>query len=372
MAEVDDKSGERPTRSAAEGGAKVDDKIVTSFCDVVTSRDEVNIKPPRSFGTKVMGEAMAPASESNSSGGAESGVGAKPTVRLAALLLLAVVGCRDDGHAKGPLAAPAVAQPSVADPATGVTTELDGIAPEFGDAVIAELAGDEAGARAAFQKVLDAPDAPAPIAARAALHLAQLDGRAGKSRHALDLSARAAALAPNDATITEGVAQVQADVVAASGGGDLRGPKAGTALPGVDPKLAEAFARAERSLVRVHAMRPRQRLEVWAKEDATEELVAMYRAIRDKAAEGSGAGALAQIAADYRIGSLYHDLALGLLFGGAAELRVRALAYLKLAATAYRASLAGPQLADAELWRLAAETDLRNARDVLAAAGAAD
>ena len=105
----------------------------------------------------------------------------------------------------------------------------------------------------------------------------------------------------------------------------------------------------------------------------------MYRAIRDKAAEragsasaGTSTAALAQIAAEYRIGSLYHDLALGLLFGGAAELRGRALAYLKLAATAYRASLAGPTLPDAELWRLAAETDLRNARDVLAAAGATD
>jgi hypothetical protein len=354
-----------------------DDKIVTSFCDVVTSRDEVNINSRRGFGTKGMGEVMAPVSGLNSSGGADSGAGAKPSFLL--VLALAIAACHDNGHAARSAATTAgSAQPSVADPATGVTTELDGIAPEFGDAVIAELAGDEAGARTAFQKVLDAPDAPAPIAARAALHLAQLDGRAGKSRHALDLSARAAALAPNDAAITEGVAQVQADVVAASGGGDLRGPKAGTALPGVDPKLADAFARAERSLVRVHAIRPHQRLEIWAKEDATEELVAMYRAIRDKAAErtGSGAGtstaALAQIAADYRIGSLYHDLALGLLFGGAAELRGRALAYLKLAATAYRASLAGPTLPDAELWRLAAETDLRNARDVLAAAGATD
>jgi len=345
---------------------------VTSFCDVVTSCDELKILARRGFGTKGMGEVMAPASRSNSSGGADRGAGAKPSFRLAALVLCALAACHDDGHAaRSAGTAPGATQPSVADPATGVTTELDGIAPEFGDAVIAELAGDEAGARTAFQKVLDAPDAPAPLAARAALHLAQLDGRAGRSRHALDLSARAAALAPNDAAITEGVAQVQADVVAASGGGDLRGPKAGTALPGVDPKLADAFARAERSLVRVHAIRPHQRLEIWAKEDATEELVASYRAIRDKAAE-HGSAALAQIASDYRIGSLYHDLALGLLFGGAAELRGRALAYLKLAASAYGASLAGPQLPDAELWRLAAETDLRNARDVLAAAGATD
>ena len=254
---------------------------------------------------------------------------------------------------------------SVAGPGEGITTELDGIAPEFGDAVIAELIGDEPGARRAFEHILASPDAPTPIVARSALHLAQLEERAGKSRPALDLVARAAALAPGDPEITEGVAQVQANVVAASGAGDLRGPKAGTALSGVEPAVAEAFATAERALARVHAIRPQQRLEVWAKEDATEDVVAKYRAI----AEHGGA---AQIAADFRIGSLYHDLALGLLFEGVAELRGRALAYLKSAAASYRASLASPALSDAELWRLAAETQLRNARDVLAAAGAGD
>ncbi|CAN5635885.1 hypothetical protein BH11MYX1_BH11MYX1_22550 [soil metagenome] len=314
-----------------------------------------------------MGEAMAPVSELNEPppGGKCSGIGAKPT-RWILLLCLGWTSCSDDGARAVATTAPAIAAPSVADPAAGMTTELDGIAPRFGDAVIAELAGDDASAAASFQKVLDAPDAPAPIAARAALHLAQLDARAGKSRPALELSARAAALAPNDAAITEGVAQVQADVVAASGGGDLRGPKTGTALAGLDGKLADTFAAAERALVRVHALRPHQRLEVWAKEDSTEEIAAMYRAIRER---GPG---LARIAADYRIGSLYHDLALGLLTGGVAELRSRALAYLQTATASYRASLAGPQLPEAELWRLAAETDLRNARDVLVAAGVAD
>jgi hypothetical protein len=242
-----------------------------------------------------------------------------------------------------------------------MTTDLDGIAPVFGDAIVAELAGDDAAAHAAFERVLAAPDAPAPIVARSALHLAQLEARANKSRHALDLVARAAALAPGDPAITEGVAQVQADIVAASGAGDLRGPKAGTVLPGVEPVVADAFAVAERALARVHAIRPQQRLEVWAKEDATADLVARYRTIAEH-------GGLAQIAANYRIGSLYHDLALNLLFERVGELRGRALAYLQSAATAYRASLSGPTLPDAELWRLAAETDLRNATDVLSAA----
>jgi hypothetical protein len=117
--------------------------------------------------------------------------------------------------------------------------------------------------------------------------------------------------------------------------------------------------------VRVHAIHPHERLEVWAKEDATEDLVARYRAIAD-------IGGLAHVAAEYRIGSLYHDLALGLLFERQGELRGPAIAYLKSAAAAYKASVAGPSFADAELWRLAAETDLRTAQDVLAAASAGD
>ena len=156
---------------------------------------------------------------------------------------------------------------------------------------------------------------------------------------------------------------MQADVVAASSTGDLRGPKPGTLLPAIDAKVAVAFAGAERALVRVHAIRPHERLEVWAKEDATEDVVGTYRAIAEH-------GGLAQIAAEYRIGSLYQDLALGLLFERLGELRAPAIAYLEKAAAAYKASLTTPPSPDAELWRLAAETDLRTVLDVLAAAGA--
>jgi len=337
------------------------DEIVTTFCEAMTSRCDVVISHTRSFVTNAVGEAMAPASERKSpSGGNISGAGAALTIALA------LVACTSTDR---PSVAPAEqpARPAVADLATGITTELDGAAPQLGDAIIAELSGDDAAARAAFQKVLDAPDVPAAVAARSALHLAQLEARQNKSpaalRHALDLVARAAALAPGDPAITDGVQQVQADVVAASGTGDLRGPKPGTALPGVDAQVAAVFAAAERSLLRVHAFRPHERLEVWAKEDATEDLVSRYRAIAEH-------GGIAQIAAGYRIGSLYHDLALGLLFERVGEYRGRALAYLKTATVWYRASLAGPQIAEAELWRLAAETDLRTAEDVLAAAGA--
>ncbi|HEX7839420.1 MAG TPA: hypothetical protein VF469_18210, partial [Kofleriaceae bacterium] len=103
-------------------------------------------------------------------------------------------------------------------------------------------------------------------------------------------------------------------------------------------------------------------------------VVVQYRAVAEH-------GGLAQIAASYRAGSLYHDLALGLLFelppeldpavaaGLRRTLRGRAIAYLKKAVAEYRSLLAAAKHPDDELWRLAAETDLRGARDLLGGAG---
>jgi hypothetical protein len=300
-------------------------------------------------------------------------------------LLVAAIGAAiglaacDDGPA-APRSAP-IAPPgrAAADPALGVTTPLDGAAPQLAAAVFAELIGDGSTARAGFERVLAGGDTPSGLAARAALHLAQLESRAGDNHHALELAARAAALAPGDVAIVEGVAELQADVVAAAGAGDLRGPRLGTPLPGVDPRVADAFAAAERALARVHRLRSRPALETLSssirfKEDATEDVVARYRAIAEH-------GGLAQIAASYRAGSLYHDLALSLLFelppeldpavasGLRRTLRGRAIADLKKAVTEYRAALSAPKHPDDELWRLAAETDLRDARDLLVAAG---
>lgn len=367
--------------------AMTDDNIVTTFCEVVTPRYIAAKLRRRGLVTKELGEAMAPASESPPSGGNRSGAGAAPIMRRAhraarlamPWVALAIAACGDAAPPAPQPASTAVPDRSAADPARDITTELDGTAPVFGSAVLAELTGDLAAARAGFERVLAAGDTPAPLAARAALHLAQLELRTGKSRHALDLVARASALAPSDVAIAEGVAELQADVVAAAGTEDLRGPRAGTPLPGVAPEVAAAFAAAERALEQVHRLRPRPIIEalstsIRAKEDATEDAVAKYRAVAEH-------GGLAQIAASYRAGSLYHDLAIGLLFelppeldpavaaGLRRTLRGRAVAYLKKAVTEYRASLAAPKHPDDELWRLAAETDLRGARDVLGEAG---
>ena len=366
---------------------RVDDNFVTRFCEVVTARYIVAKPSRRRLAINEVGEAMAPASESPPSGGNRSGAGAAPIfgalaawlVWVLPVLVPVLVACGDDAHPRPRPAMTAAPDRVAADPARGITTELDSASPAFGDAVLAELTGDIAAARTGFERVLAAGATPAPLAARAALHLAQIESRTGKSRHALDLVARASALAPSDVAIAEGVAELQADVVAAAGAGDLRGPRLGTPLPGTPPAVAQAFAAAERALEQVHKLRPRAIIEALStsirfKEDATEDVVQKYKAVAEH-------GGLAQIAASYRAGSLYHDLALGLLFelppeldpsvaaGLRRTLRGRAIAYLKKAVIEYQASLAAPKHPDDELWRLAAETDLRGARDVLGAAG---
>ena len=284
--------------------------------------------------------------------------------RAPLLILFAVLACGDDRH-------PSATQPDTpargsgaADPAAGVRTELDSVAPAFGDGVLAELTGDDDTARAAYERVLSGGDVPTDVAARAALHLAQLDVRAGTTSRARDLFARATALAPADTTVSEGADRVRVEIVAGGGTGDIRGPKLGTALPGVSSKIAEQFAAAEKALVRAHAMRPRQRLAVWEKEDATADAVRRYRGIAEH-------GGVVQIAAEFRIGTLYHDLAIGLLVEPIAPdlrrtLRAGAYGFLKKAIAAYKASLAvkTPQDTDS-VWRLAAQTQLRAAQDVL-------
>jgi hypothetical protein len=171
------------------------------------------------------------------------------------------------------------------------------------------------------------------------------------------------------------VAQLRDAIVAAAGAGDIRGPRIGTPLPGVAPAVAEAFGAAERALVAVTQLRLRPNIEavratIRNKEDATQLVVARYRA-------GAAHGGVARVASHYRVGSLYHDLAIALQFELPPEmewqsqvnlreiLRTRAVYYLKKAVAEYVACLDAPQTPDSELWRLAAETDLRRARDVL-------
>ncbi len=301
---------------------------------------------------------------------------------MRACLAIAIAAAACGGERRSP-PAPAAAPPgerAAADPALGVSPEIDAPALAFGGGVLAEITRDGPAARAAYERVLAAPDAPPLIAAGAALQLGWVEHRAGNNRHALDLAARATALAPRSAAIVDGVGQLHAAIVAAAGAGGVRGPRVGTPLPGVPPAVAEAFGAAERALEAVTGVRLRKlQLEfvqstIRYKEEATESVVAKYRAIAEH-------GGLAKVASHYRAGSLYHDLAIAMQFELPSELesrsmanlrqilRQRAVVYLNRAVAEYVACLAAPRSPDSELWRLAAETDLRRARDVLRSTG---
>src|SRR5689334_12876310 len=127
-----------------------DDNIVTRFCEVVTPRYRVEKLRRRRFAIKGVGEAMAPASESPPSGGGRSGAGAAPIFGLLLWipfgLLLGMspglAACGDDARPRPRPAETSAPDRVAADPARGITTELDSASPAFGDAVLAELTGD--------------------------------------------------------------------------------------------------------------------------------------------------------------------------------------------------------------------------------------
>ncbi len=178
--------------------------------------------------------------------------------------------------------------------------------------------------------------------------------RAGRDTRSTTWCARAA-LAPGDIAVAEGVAQLRADAVAASGDGNIRGPGIGAQLAGVDPagrgRVRSRRARDARARSTGCDLRPfieALSSSIRAKERATEDVVGRLPRGR------RGRRRARIVAADYRAGSLYHDLALGLLFelppeldpnvaaGLRRTLRGRALAYLKKAVAEYRRALAEP------------------------------
>src|SRR5215468_9452930 len=144
-------SGRAAVRPTDHGG----DRIMTTFCEVVTAADNAaNLRRARP-GTTRMGEAMAPAPETPPSGGNRSGAGAALIGRpgcVAALIAIALCGCGDDARPPAPPAAIAAPDRNAADPARGVTTELDGAAPALRAAAFAELTGYIAAARTGFEQ----------------------------------------------------------------------------------------------------------------------------------------------------------------------------------------------------------------------------
>jgi hypothetical protein len=309
-------------------------------------------------------------------------------------LALLLTACGD------PSPAPSVGPPlpgpvpgALADPARDARAAPPGAIAFYAGLYADTVGGDPAVAGDGYERALADPALPATLGTRAALRWAALEATAGRTRRAIELVARASAIAEGDPVLTDSADRLQG-AIASLGPTEVevRGPPLGTAVAGADAATAARLTRAEDLLARAHRLRLRPVIEalsssIRAKEQATE---AAARAFRDVADAGPAA-----IAADYRIGSLYHDLAIALVFelppeldpGVASRLRrtlrANALGYLRKAVTAYRRALDQPPVAGGgdpsvsaggagaasprgiELWLAAAQSDLRGALDLL-------
>jgi hypothetical protein len=159
------------------------------------------------------------------------------------------------------------------------------------EAVLAEeIAGDLPAARQLYDRALTQQLAPA-LAARAALRWAVLEAATGSGRRAIELVARASALADGDPVLTASADRLQGAITSIGPTAiEVRGPPLGTPVAG-DAATAQRFAHAEELLARAHRLRPRGLIQVLsssirAKELATE---AAVRAFRDVAELGPAA-----------------------------------------------------------------------------------
>ncbi len=299
--------------------------------------------------------------------------------------LAAAAACADDPPETRPPAAAAeraAATRQARDPAADGPRRSDTAAGAYYQAYFDEiLRGDFNGARGSYRRVLDDPSTEPEVAARAALRLAEYEASYGRRHLALDLVARAAALGRDQRDLLQWAQRVQRRIAAVRVEDiEVRGPPAGIALEGVSEQAAELFARGEALLAAYHGRRLRPRLEdlragVRSKRAALESAVRAYRQV---VALGEPA---AVIAAEFRIASLYYDLALSLTFdlppeldSGAAiqwrqQLRAKALSDRNNARKAYLRALEagrdGRAGAAGAVWLEAAELGLRSVEDLL-------
>jgi hypothetical protein len=349
---------------------------VTLFCKVVTAWDARLTTSRRRLGITEMGEAMASAPGKNASGGLDPGAGAAPVL----LLLAALAACSPD-RPEPPAVVTIDAPAAPAERGDAGVGSSRAVAREFWSASLeAQVGGDLAAARRGYEAVLARAGEDPTAAARAAIELAELETLEGNRRRALELLARAQSLAPDDAPIADAAGALSARLAATPAGrSDVRGPAPGTALPGVSDDVQASWRDAEDLLLAAHRLRMKPVLEalsgsVRRKEAATEAAVRAYREI-------ATTGGLATVAAEFRVGTLYHDLAVELVFdlppeldpGVAARLRrtlrASAVAYLRRAVAAYERALEAPGAGDeVDPWRVAAEAAVRAARELLAGA----
>ena len=257
----------------------------------------------------------------------------------------------------------------------------------YASAYLAEvLRSDVTTAADTYRELLSKENVPHEVAAQSALRLAELQARAGRRLQAGELLVRARSLGRDHVGLVERADRIQTRLASVkSHTSEVRGPPASSVPAGLDRAQARDFAKAETSLEAYYRKRLRSGLEVMRgtvkrKERALETAVRQYRAVGNRAPARAGA------AAEFRVGSLHHDLAIELFvlsldatreIGSArlarqlrGQLTTKATLHLKKARQAYQASLefAGmyPAVSPAaNRWRLAARRGLKAVADLL-------
>jgi hypothetical protein len=298
-------------------------------------------------------------------------------VRLGLCVAVTLAACDTaSGPSVGPPLGGAVPG-ALADPARDIATSPGGATAFYQGLLADTLGGDVEGAATGYERALGDVTGEPTTAARAALRWAGLEAAGGRTRRAIELLARAGTLGEGDPVLAEQVERLQRALGLGSAKVEVRGPPLGSPIAGADTAALKRFDRAEQLLARTHRIRITpvtiERMSsvsssIRVKESATE---AAVRAYYEVAVDGPAA-----IAANYRIGSLYHELALALVFELPEELdpgvanrlrrslRSNTIAFLRKAVAAYRRAL-DPTGSGAEKWRAAAQTDLRGALDLL-------
>ena len=385
-----------------------DDKIMTRFCQVMTRFCAVATWATPGFATPVSGRGegvdtarmtrwtlfrcrrCAVFRSCRISHRRPVAAAALGRALLAATLLAAMsLACSNRAPEPTPGPGPGVPRSRLAtEIAEAGPSETERAASRYYEGYLSEtLRGDIVGARAAYDAVISESGAQAPIiAARAALRVAELEILAGRPRQAFEFTARAWVLGADNPDIVERADRLQARLGGLrSDPGEVRGPPIGTGLVDVPDQAAEEFARAEELLRAYHRKRLEPRLEqlqagVRSKENAMDAAVRSYRAVLAL----TGDQPAVVVAAEFRTASLYHDLALSLMFElppelepGARErlrrsLQASAMSYLRKALLAYQRSVAaagqlppGQSSESIQRWAIAADVGLRAVSDLL-------
>jgi hypothetical protein len=297
------------------------------------------------------------------------------------LALGVLAGCSDAvSRRKAPSTGDAVATKDSRDPKpTEQATEPQRpLEKRYYDGYLAEaIRGDVERAREAYQDIVSSSGNVETAAALAALRLADLDARSGRRREGLEMAARRV-LGDDDIVRRASRLQLRLGSVRTQSI-EVRGPAAGTPLSSVSAEAAARFSRAETLLTLYHRRRLPRIEDLGAtirqKQNAMDLAVRAYRSVIEL---GEPA---ATVASEYRIGSLYNDLSVSLLFDLPAELErdaatllrrslsSRALADLREARDAYRRCLEAAELVEDSgsvvNWRAAAELGLRTVEDLL-------